>query len=351
MPEWQRTVQFRNRYLMMAKNDPLASLRARPPADPALRAAGAGLRAAARARSCCAATWRPRGCCRACCGKRRELQRRRRATRGARRRPTGSSLPPECLRCADMSASPQCPRPRPPPSCSASTWRPPRRPSCCAASSAGPTNGGRHRVSYVNAHVLNQSLSNPELRRALRDSDLVYCDGYGVRLAARLIGLPVPHRMTGADWIWGIAAHVPGVGALAVPAGLRPRRLRRGRGDAAPVVPAPRRARHPPRLLRPRQPALRARARAHRGEPARRPAGGHGHAPAGAVGGRQLRAHRRLRGLDRGRAVRLRGRAACRARRTGWPTTASSGSSGWRSSRGGCGGATCSATPPSCTGC
>ena len=65
---------------------------------------------------------------------------------------------------------------------------------------------GFHRVSYVNAHVLNQSVSNPDLRRALRDTDLIYCDGYGVRLAARLIGLPVPHRMTGADWIWGIAA-------------------------------------------------------------------------------------------------------------------------------------------------
>ena len=71
---------------------------------------------------------------------------------------------------------------------------------------AWASNGGRRRVSYVNAHVLNQSLSNPQLRRALRESDLVYCDGYGVRLAARLIGLPVPHRMTGADWIWGIAA-------------------------------------------------------------------------------------------------------------------------------------------------
>jgi N-acetylglucosaminyldiphosphoundecaprenol N-acetyl-beta-D-mannosaminyltransferase len=65
---------------------------------------------------------------------------------------------------------------------------------------------GRRRVSYVNAHVLNQSQSHPELREALRSSDLVYCDGYGVRLAARLIGLPVPHRMTGADWIWGAAA-------------------------------------------------------------------------------------------------------------------------------------------------
>jgi N-acetylglucosaminyldiphosphoundecaprenol N-acetyl-beta-D-mannosaminyltransferase len=67
-------------------------------------------------------------------------------------------------------------------------------------------NGGRHRVSYVNAHVLNQTFSNPDLRRALQASDLVYCDGYGVRLAAKLIGLPVPHRMTGADWIWGVAA-------------------------------------------------------------------------------------------------------------------------------------------------
>jgi N-acetylglucosaminyldiphosphoundecaprenol N-acetyl-beta-D-mannosaminyltransferase len=62
------------------------------------------------------------------------------------------------------------------------------------------------RVSYVNAHVLNQTFSNAELRRALLAADLVYCDGYGVRLAAKLIGLPVPHRMTGADWIWGLAA-------------------------------------------------------------------------------------------------------------------------------------------------
>jgi N-acetylglucosaminyldiphosphoundecaprenol N-acetyl-beta-D-mannosaminyltransferase len=66
--------------------------------------------------------------------------------------------------------------------------------------------GERRRVNYVNAHVLNQSRTNPELRDALRASDLVYCDGYGVRLAARLIGLDVPHRMTGADWIWGVAA-------------------------------------------------------------------------------------------------------------------------------------------------
>jgi N-acetylglucosaminyldiphosphoundecaprenol N-acetyl-beta-D-mannosaminyltransferase len=66
--------------------------------------------------------------------------------------------------------------------------------------------GEHRRVTYVNAHVLNQSATNPELRRALLRSDLVYCDGYGVRLAAKAVGLPVPHRMTGADWVWGVAA-------------------------------------------------------------------------------------------------------------------------------------------------
>ena len=62
------------------------------------------------------------------------------------------------------------------------------------------------RVSYVNAHVLNESFGDDELRGALQRSDLVYCDGYGVRLAAKTIGIPVPHRMTGADWIWGVAS-------------------------------------------------------------------------------------------------------------------------------------------------
>jgi N-acetylglucosaminyldiphosphoundecaprenol N-acetyl-beta-D-mannosaminyltransferase len=66
--------------------------------------------------------------------------------------------------------------------------------------------GEHRRVMYVNAHVLNQSFSNAGLRSALKTSDLVYCDGYGVRLAAKAIGLAVPHRMTGADWIWGMAA-------------------------------------------------------------------------------------------------------------------------------------------------
>jgi N-acetylglucosaminyldiphosphoundecaprenol N-acetyl-beta-D-mannosaminyltransferase len=65
--------------------------------------------------------------------------------------------------------------------------------------------GATRRVMYVNAHVVNQSRTTPGLGAALRRADLVYCDGYGVRLAARVLKSPVPHRMTGADWIWGLA--------------------------------------------------------------------------------------------------------------------------------------------------
>src|SRR5207302_2401675 len=61
------------------------------------------------------------------------------------------------------------------------------------------------RVMYVNAHVVNQSRATPGLAEALRRADLVYCDGYGVRLAAHVLGSPIPYRMTGADWIWALA--------------------------------------------------------------------------------------------------------------------------------------------------
>src|SRR5438477_254103 len=72
----------------------------------------------------------------------------------------------------------------------------------------GWVGGGQppRRVMYVNAHVLNQSREIPSLRAALEQADLVYCDGYGVRLAAKALEVEIPHRMTGADWIWGLAA-------------------------------------------------------------------------------------------------------------------------------------------------
>ena len=59
-------------------------------------------------------------------------------------------------------------------------------------------NGGpARRVMYVNAHVLNQSREIPSLRAALEQADLVYCDGYGVRLAAKALDVEIPAGFRG----------------------------------------------------------------------------------------------------------------------------------------------------------
>jgi len=61
--------------------------------------------------------------------------------------------------------------------------------------------GARSSIFYANVHVLNTAHRDPELRAILNGADLVYCDGAGVALGARLLGHRLPGRMTGADWI------------------------------------------------------------------------------------------------------------------------------------------------------
>ncbi len=70
--------------------------------------------------------------------------------------------------------------------------------------------GGPATVAYVNVHVLNQAWKDEELRHFLEKASLVYCDGNGVRIGARMLGQTLPGRMTGADWIWQLAALAEG---------------------------------------------------------------------------------------------------------------------------------------------
>ena len=70
---------------------------------------------------------------------------------------------------------------------------------------AGRERPGRT-VAYLNVHVANTARRDPELTAFLRGADLCYCDGVGVVLGARLLGHHLPERMTGADWIWDLAA-------------------------------------------------------------------------------------------------------------------------------------------------
>ncbi|MBW2702345.1 MAG: WecB/TagA/CpsF family glycosyltransferase [Deltaproteobacteria bacterium] len=60
-------------------------------------------------------------------------------------------------------------------------------------------------LMYLNIHVSNLARTNPELRKALHEANLVYCDGEGIRLASRFLGKHLPPRMTGADFIWDLA--------------------------------------------------------------------------------------------------------------------------------------------------
>jgi len=65
-------------------------------------------------------------------------------------------------------------------------------------------------VSYLNVHVANVAAHTPDLRAFLEQTDLCYCDGAGIRLGAKLLGRALPERMTGADWIWDLAARAEG---------------------------------------------------------------------------------------------------------------------------------------------
>lgn len=71
---------------------------------------------------------------------------------------------------------------------------------------------GRATVAYVNVHVMNVAARDDTLRAFLDRGDLVYCDGGGVVLGARLLGAALPERMTGADWIWDLASHAEAAG-------------------------------------------------------------------------------------------------------------------------------------------
>lgn len=65
--------------------------------------------------------------------------------------------------------------------------------------------GARALVLNANAHCLNLAYREPALRSFLNAADIVFCDGVGVMLAARILGRRIPERITYADWMWQLA--------------------------------------------------------------------------------------------------------------------------------------------------
>ena len=89
-------------------------------------------------------------------------------------------------------------------------------------------------VLNVNAHCLNLCHEDEGLRGFFAAADIVFCDGAGVRVAARIFGERLPERITYADWLPRLAALAEErgfslffLGALPGVAGEATKRLRR----------------------------------------------------------------------------------------------------------------------------
>jgi N-acetylglucosaminyldiphosphoundecaprenol N-acetyl-beta-D-mannosaminyltransferase len=57
-------------------------------------------------------------------------------------------------------------------------------------------------ITCVNVYGYNLAVDHPWLIDCWNKSEIVFCDGAGVILGARLLGKTIPERITYADWYW-----------------------------------------------------------------------------------------------------------------------------------------------------
>lgn len=66
-------------------------------------------------------------------------------------------------------------------------------------------NGSKANILHANVHAINLAYQNSWLRSFFSSADIVFCDGAGVILGARILGNHIPQRITYADWLWQLA--------------------------------------------------------------------------------------------------------------------------------------------------
>ncbi|MFQ5749770.1 MAG: WecB/TagA/CpsF family glycosyltransferase [Planctomycetota bacterium] len=71
---------------------------------------------------------------------------------------------------------------------------------------------GAGQVSFVNAHCANLAWKDPEYRRILDTSDLVFADGIGMQVAGRILGCPIRDNVNGTDLFPRLCAILEGTG-------------------------------------------------------------------------------------------------------------------------------------------
>lgn len=67
--------------------------------------------------------------------------------------------------------------------------------------------GRKALVLNVNIHCMNLASRKPWLKAFLNSAEIVFCDGAGVVLGARLLGYDLPGRITYADWMWQLGKY------------------------------------------------------------------------------------------------------------------------------------------------
>jgi N-acetylglucosaminyldiphosphoundecaprenol N-acetyl-beta-D-mannosaminyltransferase len=77
-------------------------------------------------------------------------------------------------------------------------------------------------VSFVNADCVNVACRNSDYLEALQESDLVFADGIGVRVAGKLLKQPVRDNVNGTDLFPMLAAALQGSGKRVYLLGGRP---------------------------------------------------------------------------------------------------------------------------------
>jgi N-acetylglucosaminyldiphosphoundecaprenol N-acetyl-beta-D-mannosaminyltransferase len=86
----------------------------------------------------------------------------------------------------------------------------------------GRSTGKSHQVATINADFVVNSLNDSELRRILQESDMATADGMPLVLGARLLGVPLADRVTGADLVPALAERAAQKGYSIFLLGARP---------------------------------------------------------------------------------------------------------------------------------
>jgi N-acetylglucosaminyldiphosphoundecaprenol N-acetyl-beta-D-mannosaminyltransferase len=76
----------------------------------------------------------------------------------------------------------------------------------CEAIVSSITEGSRDVYAYANIHAINLAQQHPRFKAFLNSAHVVYCDGEGVRLGARLLGFSLPPRIVLTYWVWELCA-------------------------------------------------------------------------------------------------------------------------------------------------